>query len=389
MYTPTPLETIEYHHSMLSDKLRTESYFQAIHKAVRPGDTVLDIGTGTGVLAYFACMAGARHVYAVEQGPIVKLARRICKRNELEDRVTFLPDWSTHVALQERVDIVVTETIGNFAFDEGILGWIADAKERLLVDGGRIIPHSLKLVVVPVDDPDAYTLIDGLSRDCCSIDVSPARSVAASRLYLRDIQRGTFLSTPKRLAGVELGCVSSAEVNGQVSFIANKDGILYGIGGWFEAELVPGIALSNAPPNRAPSWKQGLLPLEEPLAVHAGDNLHVRIRSDMKDGHCHWWWHVAHEARVASEMDQLQAPVRNIAGSTFAAEPAAENDLPDPYQTPIRGEAADIDMFVLQAMDGASPLGDIAARLAANRPAAFNNYEDALRHVQAVAARYA
>ena len=67
-----------------------QSFLRAILKAVEPGDVVLDIGSGTGVLAYFACMAGAKRVFAVEQDPLVGLAQAISKQNGFDDRVVFL-----------------------------------------------------------------------------------------------------------------------------------------------------------------------------------------------------------------------------------------------------------------------------------------------------------
>jgi protein arginine N-methyltransferase 1 len=44
---------------------------KAIHEVVKEGDIVADIGTGSGILAFFAIPARARRVYAVEQGDIV------------------------------------------------------------------------------------------------------------------------------------------------------------------------------------------------------------------------------------------------------------------------------------------------------------------------------
>ena len=77
MYDDTSLQILEYHRSMLEDRKRTGSFLKVIMKIVNPGDIVLDLGCGTGVLSYFACIAGARRVYAVEQGPIIELAKGI------------------------------------------------------------------------------------------------------------------------------------------------------------------------------------------------------------------------------------------------------------------------------------------------------------------------
>ena len=75
---------------MLDDDRRTEAYLAALTKAVRPEDVVLDIGTGTGVLAVAAARAGARHVYAVEATDIADVAERVFTANGVGDRVTLI-----------------------------------------------------------------------------------------------------------------------------------------------------------------------------------------------------------------------------------------------------------------------------------------------------------
>ena len=142
---------------MLLDKERTESFLRAILKTVK---LVLDMGCGTGILSYFACMAGARRVYAVEQVPIIAAAKLICKQNGFQDRATFINDWSDKIDLPEKVDVIITETVGNLAFEEGILGWITDEKKRFLEKVGQIIPKTLELLIVPIECAEYDDYID-------------------------------------------------------------------------------------------------------------------------------------------------------------------------------------------------------------------------------------
>ena len=62
---------LRYHRQLLSDAHRTESFGRAVAEVVRPGDVVLDLGSGSGILALIAARLGARQVYAVEWGDIV------------------------------------------------------------------------------------------------------------------------------------------------------------------------------------------------------------------------------------------------------------------------------------------------------------------------------
>ena len=56
----------EYHHALLTDAVRVDAFADAIARVVRPGDVVIDAGTGSGVLAVLAARAGAKQVIAVD-----------------------------------------------------------------------------------------------------------------------------------------------------------------------------------------------------------------------------------------------------------------------------------------------------------------------------------
>ena len=68
------------------------------------GKTVLDVGTGSGVLAIWAGMAGARKVYAVEATSMAQHARRLVQQNGMQDVVVVLEGYMEKQTLPEKVD---------------------------------------------------------------------------------------------------------------------------------------------------------------------------------------------------------------------------------------------------------------------------------------------
>jgi predicted RNA methylase len=92
---------------MLRDAIRTDAFRRAIEEVVRPGNTVLDAGCGTGILSFFAARAGAGHVYAIERTPIISVARRIADANGLRN-VTFLCGQPEDVQLPSNVDVLIS-----------------------------------------------------------------------------------------------------------------------------------------------------------------------------------------------------------------------------------------------------------------------------------------
>ena len=386
MYDTGPLEAFEFHQSMLTDIVRTDSFLSALVQTVKPGDVVLDIGSGTGVLACFACMAGAKHVYAIEQGPIISLAREICARNNLEKQITFINDWSTNIDLPEAADVLVTETIGNIGFEEGILRWVLDAKQRFLREDARIIPRVLEMFAVPIESSDDYAMVDDWDHYFYTFDFSPLHTLAANNLLWVELEPEMFLSEPASLALAELARIDRRDLSGEASFIVTRQGTVHGFGGWFAAELAENIDLSNAPPQETSSWSQSFLPLESPLEVDAGDRLDLKIHTSHYAAR--WQWQVTHYPAAA-------AGQAASASSVLPEQTTKEGELSalvfteDLSLVPLRNTNGEIDLFILQRINGRLPISEIARQTEQQFPDKFTSYESLLARIYKLIAVYA
>ena len=108
---------------------------------VRPGDIVLDVGAGSGILSVFAARAGAARVYAVERTTIAVLAQELAAANGVAEIVQVIHGDVMDVELPERVDVIVSEWLGGFGIDEGMLAPVIAARDRWLKPGGVMIPQ--------------------------------------------------------------------------------------------------------------------------------------------------------------------------------------------------------------------------------------------------------
>jgi ribosomal protein L11 methyltransferase len=69
--------------------ITTRSCLELLERAIRGGENVLDVGTGSGILAIAAAKLGASRVLALDNDPVaVRVARDNIRLNDLEARVT-------------------------------------------------------------------------------------------------------------------------------------------------------------------------------------------------------------------------------------------------------------------------------------------------------------
>lgn len=105
----------------LTDKKRTEKFQEAINRVVKPGDIVLDSGTGSGVLALMAARAGAKKVYAIEYDPyIARLALKNVADNNLSDVVEIIVGDVRNANFPQGTvfDVVIMEMLTTGMIDE-------------------------------------------------------------------------------------------------------------------------------------------------------------------------------------------------------------------------------------------------------------------------------
>jgi protein arginine N-methyltransferase 1 len=280
------------HARMLDDQRRTGDYLAALSEAVRPGDVVLDIGTGSGVLAVAAARAGARHVYALEASDIAEVAGQVFAANGVQDKVTLIPGWSRQIELPEPADVLVSEIIGNEPFEEEILETVLDARRRLLKPAARLIPHALMLLARPLLIPDMEARQRALGRAAVDrwrasygIDFQPLLDAAIPGPVNAPTE-GEVAATwppvgpPVVLATLDLTAVEDPSVRATADLLVDGPaGTVNAVAITFRASLYGGVVHTLNPWRwPASSWATSVWVLPDPLPVGPEAALRVHYR---------------------------------------------------------------------------------------------------------------
>ena len=298
---------LEYHASLLADVERVDRFREAIFAVVRPGDVVVDIGTGTGLLAFFACQAGAARVFAIEEGRIASVARELAELNGFADRVEFCEQRSYDVELRERADVLITETLWNFGIGEGMVGIVADARRRFLKPGARVIPEAVDLHVGPVQAERLHAMLRNRPPDCHGLDLSPIRRYQLDNVHMPHLDAEGLLAEGSLLVSTKLDEAAALDFRAAVDATAAEAGVLHGICGWFRARLAPGIELHNEPPSTKSSWAHAFFPLHKPVGVLPGDTIAIDIESTADGTVWRWRTGVRRGGRILADEDQSSA----------------------------------------------------------------------------------
>jgi protein arginine N-methyltransferase 1 len=275
---------------MLHDTARMDAFRRAIHSTVQPGDVVLDLGCGSGVLSFMACEAGAERVYAVEGGPVIEVAHELAVANGFDDRIELLSGWSMELGIPEPADVLISETIGNAGFNEGIIAWSVDARQRLLRPGAAMLPERLRLWVAPVETFDEHPVVSDWLAEDLPYDFTAAFHRAAETLWFADFAIEDLIGEPQLAADVDLRTAPYETVTSAGELRIDRDGTLHGMACWFDTLLCPGVTLHNTPPRGESSWSHGFLPLAEPVGVTVGERFGWEL-SVSADGE-HWTWQI-------------------------------------------------------------------------------------------------
>jgi protein arginine N-methyltransferase 1 len=372
---------IDEHRRYVRDTARIGALELAIREVVRPGDVVVDLASGTGILGMFACRAGASRVYAIEATPLAGLARDIAMANELGDRITPIRGLAAHVSIPEPADVIVSDQIGWFGVTGGVRGLIVNARRRFLKPGGRLMPAALDLMLAPVDVPALARRVTFWSTSPGGFDFTPARRIADNTAYPVRFRPEQVLGDPHRAHTTDLASCGLDPIRFDARLTCARAGVVRGVGAWFEAQLSPSVRMTNSPlaPDRI-KRRQVYFPIPEAVPVQAGDRVDVGMTLLPEDGFITW------QVTVARAAGDTRAFRQSLLLGMLLDPADLWRTRPDyrPSLTP-RGVAR---LTVLTLCDGRRSLREIEAEVYERHRDLFAGPDEAAEFVTEVVSRY-
>ena len=299
-------EDVATHADMLLDGRRMKAFSEAIARTVRPGDVVVDVGSGTGILALLAAKAGARAVYAIERGPMAKLIERAAEKNGFADVIRVFRGDARAISLPEKPSVLVSEMISSFGLEEDYLGLLGTVRAQC-TDDVRIIPQDMEIRLALADLPAVRNELDVIEQGL-GVRLDDLAEALRARPGLAWVRSPSLVSTAVATQRFSVGSDVPRVVGGTVT--ALRDGSADAIVGWFESTLIDGVTLSSSPEEPRTHWANLVFSFHPPLQFAAGTQIEVEVRPRLITDRGTWTWSV----RAGSEVrrgDAMRALVGN------------------------------------------------------------------------------
>jgi len=285
------------HHEMLSDKVRTESYRDAVAQNVGTisDKTVLDLGCGTGILSMFCARLGhAKQVVGVDMSSIAHQAMDIVIENKLEDTVKIVKGRLEDTDLKAKVgfdkfDVLISEWMGYFLLFEGMLDSVMKARDTYLTPDALILPNRCTMHLVGVQDTDRYSHTAGYFEDVYGFKMSCLREPLIKEASVEVVPASKVITSDALIHNLDMNRCTLADTEFTADFELTVtlgdggDGEMTAVAGYFDTffddpRLEKAVMFSTGPAAKPTHWKQTVFYLQKPLKVSHGQLVKGKIK---------------------------------------------------------------------------------------------------------------
>lgn len=283
--------TVEYgsgltgHRLMLMDFARTDGFRRAIEEVVAPGDTVIDVGAGSGILGFFAARAGAGRVILIDNTAIIEDAKELATVNRLQEKIEFFRSDAAAFSADVKADLIISEWIGYFLMEEYMYGAFTSVRDRFLAEGGAVIPGGAELYLAPIDSSE-LSMKYGFGfweAPVYGFDFSIGihRQLDRLKRVVAEVRQESIVAEPWKI--LKLDCLvdtmDAFHFDAQGEFKMDRACSVQGFAGWFSLQLSPRIVLDTSPFAKNTHWQQAYFPVRV-FQVQKGDVLKTSIKTE-------------------------------------------------------------------------------------------------------------
>ncbi len=277
-----------WHFDMLADGSRNDAYDSALKAAVQKGDTVLDIGTGSGLLAMMAVRAGASKVTACELVPVLAdVAIKVVKDNGLEHQINVIQKKSNALVIgedmPEKADVLVSEILDTAIVGEGVIPSLRHALQNLVKPGAKVIPAGADFRAVLIETKEHHRVHP--VRDISGFDLSAFNVFRTEDVYQRiqlNLLAHTKLSEIFPMKSYDFASLPPVTPDTDPEVVEmkvsiNKSGMVNGVVFWFNLRMNEKLTLSTGPDGEMVHWGQAAYMFKEPKMVTAGETFVLQV----------------------------------------------------------------------------------------------------------------
>ncbi|KAJ0181445.1 hypothetical protein K1T71_003530 [Dendrolimus kikuchii] len=280
-----------WHFRMLNDRIRNEAYHSAIYETMLPFvDTVLDLGTGTGLLAMYAHERTPIATTACDGSEVMtKLASTVTMENDI-DNIVVVNKLSTSMDYKDiggKRSLLITELFDAGLFGEHILQTLSHAWEYLINNVGRVLPNRAEFFVVGAQCDRLHKKYQLSSSIKAVLNIPNLRvhiltydeTYDCEDVHLfKDI---TYVTEPESLLKIDFNNYNDIQDKltpkdpYKAEFKVNQDASINVVIGYFNLYLTDTTMITTNPreKNRANAWQQAVFFDNEPLNVFENQNI--------------------------------------------------------------------------------------------------------------------
>ncbi len=277
-----------WHFEMLADTERNDAYQKAIEKVINKESSVLDIGTGSGLLSMMAARAGAKSIVACEMHQrLAETAKKITQTNGFGEVIQVFNKKSTQLKegeeVPEKVDIIISEILDVGALGEGALPSIRHAVQNLAKPNPILIPSKVNLFGQLIEIP-SRSLVAPI-RNISGFDLSLFEEYRIPNEYLKinlKAEKYRELSSVFPLMDIDFYNLPPAYADDQPNRTSfdikvDKPGMVQALVFWFDLYLDDSIKVSSRVNGKLEHWGQALFCFPTPKKVNEGDVVSITM----------------------------------------------------------------------------------------------------------------